>query len=122
MSIKEGDQVDVKTTCLKQALHIAKHLEEGLPDTLHVGLTGGVLYKEGERKDIDFVVYSHKCFNQIDTNDLAEKLRTLGFTYVTNYGRVIKSVFTTENKEIDVDIIVPESKSGEYVDPHVRPC
>lgn len=37
------------------------HLLEPLADKhgLHIGLTGGCLYKEGPRKDADFIVYGH---------------------------------------------------------------
>ncbi len=101
-------------TGLEKAVEIAKFLEKELSDNVHIGLTGGTLYKEGERKDIDFVIYSHKCFQTIDTNELAGFLAKLGFTEVQNFGRVIKCKYL--DGVTDVDIIVPESKTGEYVE------
>ena len=103
-------------TGLEKAIYLAKHLETNLPDNLHVGLTGGTLYKDGERKDIDFVIYSHKCFDLIDTQRLAKTLELLGFQNIKNYGRVIKSQYNIKGEAIDIDIIVPESKTGEYVE------
>lgn len=101
---------------IESAVKIAHLLEKGLPDNLHIGLTGGVLYKDGPRKDIDFVVYSHRCFELIDTNWLAGLLLGLGLRNVTNFGRVIKGRFVIGSEIVDIDIIVPESATGEYVE------
>lgn len=103
-------------TNLEKAIHIAKLLEKGLPDRLHIGLTGGTLYKDGERKDIDFVVYSHKCYEQINTNQLAFQLSQLGLINTVNYGRVIKGQMSVDGALVDLDFIVPESETGEYVE------
>ncbi len=104
-------------TGLEKAIYIAKFLESKLPDKMHIGLTGGTLYKEGERKDIDFVVYSHKCYETINTSLLAGLLILIGLKEVVNYGRVIKCKFVSaEGWSTDVDIIVPESETGEYVE------
>jgi hypothetical protein len=32
----------------------------------HIALTGGTLYKDGERKDVDIVVYNHGTMNEFD--------------------------------------------------------
>ena len=103
-------------TGLEKAVQIAKILEKGLPDRMHIGLTGGTLYKEGERKDIDFVIYSHKCYEQIDTNKLQSKLVSLGLLDVVNYGRVIKGRMSINEEIVNLDFIVPESKTGEYTE------
>lgn len=100
---------------LEVAVEIAKVIEKGLPDTMHVGLTGGTLYKDGARKDIDFVVYSHKCFNKICTHALTEIIHYIGFYDVQNFGRVIKCKYVLNQVEVLIDIIVPESATGEYV-------
>jgi hypothetical protein len=43
-----------------QALEFLKKVEEFAPQYgYHVGLTGGVLYKDGPRKDLDMIIYPH---------------------------------------------------------------
>lgn len=54
---------------LDHALHLAPHLEEiAVEHGFHIGLTGGLLYKHGERKDVDFVLYE----------DAVDRLKTKG--------------------------------------------
>jgi len=44
-----------------QALHFAMYLQDIARESgYNIGLTGGCLYKEGERKDMDFIVYPHE--------------------------------------------------------------
>lgn len=40
----------------------------------HVGLTGGCLYKEGERKDVDIIVYPHHTTNAKSAADLVKNI------------------------------------------------
>ena len=47
----------------------------------HVGLTGGCLYKEGERKDVDIIVYPHQDKNVVPVPELLEKIKSTGLTY-----------------------------------------
>lgn len=46
---------------LKQAIATAKLIEPiARQHGAHIGLTGGICYKEGARKDVDFIVYRHQ--------------------------------------------------------------
>lgn len=46
---------------LEQAIAVAKRIEPiAREHGAHIGLTGGVLYWEGDRKDVDFIVYRHQ--------------------------------------------------------------
>lgn len=74
-------------------------------------LTGGLLYKDGVRKDCDIVVYRHrqdiKHFEMVDIGPL---LRSIGFSDFKYYGFVTKAKF----KGFDVDLFNPECAEGEY--------
>ena len=51
---------------LELAEEIAQHVEPHLEKLgSHLGLTGGVLYKPGQRKDVDFIVLMRKSLNSI---------------------------------------------------------
>lgn len=88
---------------------------------LHVALTGGQLYKDGFRKDIDFVIYHE---NSEHTNGLTpeqrehnveklfEALHMEGWSNFNNYGRVTKCTHSGDS----IDILYPEyTRLGEYV-------
>jgi hypothetical protein len=50
----------------REALDLVKKIEAFAPNYgYHVGLTGGILYKEGERKDIDIIFYPHNDPNNV---------------------------------------------------------
>lgn len=103
-------------TNLETALELCTLLEAHLaPQELHVGLTGGTLYKDGERKDIDLLVYTERqiyaqpenlfmilleCANAIDH-----------LTFDTFHGFVSKMIY----KGVDIDVLYPEySGAGTY--------
>lgn len=83
----------------------------------HVGLTGGVLYKSGARKDCDVVVYRAGLagptgadgrapfHEEIDRDALIGALEFHGFVLVKEYTRVVK-LRTSDGKS--VDLIFPE--------------
>lgn len=86
---------------------------------LHVALTGGVLYKDGPRKDADFIIYRHNTPESIDSKeDLAYRRaafeKNLGIFYgieiKAHYGYLTKAEWEG-NK---FDIMYPElRKPGE---------
>lgn len=88
---------------------------------LHIALTGGQLYKDGPRKDIDFVVYHENSehVNGLDQSErescvegLFETLWAEGFSNFRNFGRVTKCTFNG----IYIDILYPEyTRLGEYI-------
>lgn len=83
--------------------------------SLHVALTGGCLYKEGQRKDIDIVLYSH------DPDDQPSLASFLWLAYKRygvllldgNGSRVRKCVW----RGLAIDFIIPES-DGSYLTQH----
>lgn len=85
----------------------------------HVALTGGLLYKEGQRKDCDIIVYFEgkkktdielTTFVQcVDRNALLQAFWTVGLAYQDIYSRVVKCLYYGK----PVDLIFPEL-DGEY--------
>jgi len=71
----------------------------------HVALTGGVLYKSDERKDIDIMFYRIRQSSKIDSKALFEELATtLGISVTKGQGWVYKA--TCERG--DIDFFFPE--------------
>lgn len=75
-------------------------------------LTGGCLYKKGNRKDIDIVIYgnrqSDKALNWVE---MQEELSEMGVKMVGYYGFVSKAKYTYRHNVYDVDFLYPEWKS-----------
>jgi hypothetical protein len=71
----------------------------------HVALTGGTLYKEGPRKDVDLLFYCIRQVDRLDQDGLIDALRKLGFTICAQHGWVIKALY--EGKQ--VDLFFPEA-------------
>ena len=73
-------------------------------------LTGGLLYKDGDRKDCDIVIYRHRQdVAHFETIEIQEKLEAIGFYDFKHFGFVTKAKF----KGFDVDILNPETVGGE---------
>ena len=69
-------------------------------------LTGGLLYKDGERKDCDIVIYRHRQdIDHFETEQLQEKLEAIGFSDFRHFGFVTKAKF----KGFNIDIFNPET-------------
>lgn len=84
---------------------------------MHIALTGGQLYKDGPRKDIDFVLYHANwsngsvCKSEATVEVVFKNLLLEGFSNFRNYGRVTKCTY----EGIDIDFIYPEyMHAGEY--------
>lgn len=88
------------------AVALARKIEAVAPRFgLHVALTGGCLYKDGERKDIDLLFYPHENDATNTNRDglLAALRDELGFVLGNDYGRVAKAAFGS----VPVDLIFP---------------
>ena len=73
-------------------------------------LTGGLLYKNGKRKDIDIVLYRNRQDLSSFTADYFEyKLSQIGIEVLASYGFVTKAKW----KGFSVDIFNPESTNDE---------
>lgn len=70
----------------------------------HIALTGGVLYKEGERKDLDIVVYRVRQRPAIRWNEFYSKLADIGIKVTAQHGWVTKAFY----KGNPIDFFDPE--------------
>ena len=75
----------------------------------HVALTGGCLYKNGERKDIDVLFYRIRQVEKIDHDGLKMALERNGITDITGFGWLLKGTWNG----IGVDMFFPEEIDGE---------
>lgn len=77
----------------------------------HIALTGGTLYKPGERKDMDILFYRIRQVREIDMEGLSNAMVELGFTKPSGFGWCYKTQFNGYN----IDMFFPEEQGGEYV-------
>lgn len=104
------------TWTLEQAVEVCKKVEEFCPKhACHVALTGGTLYKEGERKDLDLLFYRIRQEKTIRVADLFDDLEANGFDIKARQGWVVKAIY--EGK--DVDLFFPEFDTTEK--PEIKP-
>jgi hypothetical protein len=103
------------------APEIAKLVEGIAPSYgFHVALTGGLLYKEGPRKDLDLVLYRIRQEANPDFQGLHQALRASGFTFLVDInpfnGPVPFAAFVTKAsyRGRRVDFLYPEAPEGEY--------
>jgi len=75
----------------------------------HVALTGGVLYKVGERKDLDILFYRIRQVDKIDTDGLMAALESIGLDKPVGSGWIYKSKFNGKS----IDIFFPENNGDE---------
>ena len=90
-----------------EAIELCKAVEAMSPTYgYHVALTGGLLYKDGERKDCDLVLYRIRQVpeEQICWPDFASGLMTLGFDNFRHFGFCVKADY----KGKPVDLLFPE--------------
>lgn len=110
----------------RDALLLCKEVEELCLDGCgcHVALTGGCLYKDGERKDLDLIFYRVRQVDVIDIKSLFHKLKQFGFellwggawVYKFNYkGRRIDCFFPEEHRVNDY-----RKPDGKFQDPDLE--
>ena len=94
-----------------EAIELCKALEPVAAGfQCHVALTGGLLYKEGSRKDCDIIVYKAKYDVELDRDALILAFIDAGLSVTKECMRVVKA--THQGRA--VDLIFPEC-DGEYV-------
>jgi hypothetical protein len=80
----------------------------------HPALTGGLLYKDGPRKDCDIVIYQRGDVDgkkePIDWQGLWVALQDIGLCILNDYGYVKKCVYNGKS----VDIFDPTDENSEY--------
>jgi hypothetical protein len=107
------------TTCTQaQAIELAVACESIAPRFgFHTALTGGCLYKGGERKDIDILFYEHSNAPKHDKAGLLDALEAeLKFFIGYDYGRVVKSIHSGRV----VDLLFPGYEGEYHEDENVR--
>lgn len=78
----------------------------------HVALTGGLLYKEGNRKDADILFYRIRQKDRIDKVGLFLALQEkLGIVQLSGFGWCHKARWMDQ----DIDFFFPEADSSEVV-------
>ena len=90
-----------------EAIFLCCEIEAHLPTYgFHVGLTGGLLYKGGERKDCDLIFYRIRQYPLEETNfeDVMSFLMRLGFDNFRYFGFCVKCDY----KGKPVDLLFPE--------------
>lgn len=82
----------------------------------HPALTGGLLYKQGARKDCDIVIYQRGDVDgerkEIDWGGLWAALQTIGVVMLHDYGYVKKCLYHGKS----VDVFDPTQEGSEYPD------
>jgi hypothetical protein len=88
-----------------QAIDLCRAIESIAPQYgCHVALTGGTLYRDGERKDADILFYRIRQVEQIDVPGLMEALRGIGVTPGRDFGWCYKATFESRT----IDFFFPE--------------
>lgn len=97
-----------------EAIELCILIEQVCPNYgCHVALTGGLLYKDGRRKDCDLLFYRIRQIEQIDYEGLWETLAEIGVVKVSGFGWCHKAVYQGKN----IDCFFPEEADGVYL-PH----
>jgi hypothetical protein len=95
---------------LDEAIEVCKIIEGISPEYgFHVALTGGLLYKEGGRKDCDLLLYRIRERHNPDWSGLWDALKQSGIVLNADFGWCKKAVW----KGKQIDIFDPEA-TGEY--------
>lgn len=95
----------------EEALRLCRQIEAICPDYgCHVALTGGLLYKDGPRKDADILFYRIRQVEQIDVEGLIAALAQIGVEAKDDYGWCHKA----EWRGKPIDFFFPEREGDEY--------
>lgn len=94
-----------------EAIELCRKVESICPMFgCHVALTGGLLYKDGDRKDCDLLFYRIRQAREIDLAGLWDALRSIGLNKKSGFGWCYKAEFNGKH----VDCFMPEEQGGEY--------
>lgn len=85
----------------------------------HVALTGGVLYKDGPRKDLDLLFYRIRQVEEINMTLLWKLLEDVcGIKKISGFGWCYKAKYADGRS---IDCFFPEELTGEYIAPDDEP-
>lgn len=94
----------------QQAIDLCRKIEAVAPKYgCHVALTGGTLYKDGERKDADILLYRIRQVEWIDVDGLMLALTEIGVTPGRDFGWCHKATYEGRN----IDFFFPEREGVE---------
>jgi len=94
----------------REAIELCRLIEEVCPPFgCHVALTGGCLYKDGDRKDLDVLFYRIRQVEYIDMDGLWQALAKIGIEFDRGFGWCCKATFNGR----PIDCFFPEEE-GEY--------
>lgn len=94
----------------EQGIELCRKIEAICPEYgCHVALTGGLLYKDGPRKDCDLLFYRIRQEAEIDKEGLFLALENLGIVYPKGHGWCHK---TSLNDGRKLDLFFPEEDSA----------
>lgn len=101
----------------KTAIDLCRKIEAMCPSFgCHVALTGGTLYKDGRRKDVDILFYNVRQVKSMNRAGLLLALEAMGFVLTKHMGWLQKATYMGK----DVDMFFPEmfpssdQQSGHY--------
>lgn len=93
----------------EEAIDLCRLIENIAPRFgCHVALTGGTLYKDGPRKDLDILFYRIRQVPEIDVPALMGALAEIGIKQTGGFGWCFKGLY--HNKKIDM--FFPEDPTG----------
>lgn len=88
-----------------EAVALCKIIERVAPHAgCHVALTGGCLYKDGVRKDLDLIFYRIRQ-SKLNVKKLLEMLVGLGFAHISGGGWRYVGYYSDKK----VDLLFPET-------------
>lgn len=91
-----------------EAIELCRRIEAHCPKFgCHVALTGGLLYKDGERKDCDILFYRIRQWGEINLEGLWEYLESIGVHRVTGFGWCFKATYNQK----PIDCFFPEEQA-----------
>lgn len=95
------------------AVGLCRMIEDIAPQYgAHAALTGGCLYKEGPRKDLDILFYRIRQVDAIDVQGLMAALSDIGIKTVEDHGWVYKA---KDFDGRDIDFFFPERKEEPWM-------
>ena len=90
---------------LQSAAYFCRIIESICPKHgCHVALTGGSLYKDGERKDCDILFYRIRQKERIDIESLKQEMQAMGIEIGEEFGWVHKAKYLGQ----PIDMFFPE--------------
>lgn len=113
---------------LEEAVATAKLIEPiARQHGAHIGLTGGVLYWEGARKDVDFIVYRHQVpqddpayLPEVPVDAFVDALRDVGIYLFKPMHRVYKVTLGDPAERRFIDLIFAD-RTGDLSDDSKTP-